>query len=170
MKAVHTERLVFRQYVKCQADRNALISLLTDEDVMKHVGNGVVSEDKADESFKLMFTNAYEKSSFDIWAVFIKENSEYIAHAEIKPRKGTQDWEIIYILKKEHWGKGYATEIAQALIEYGFEERKLSRVIATVDTENKTSVHVLEKIGMSLERTEKDGRGEFLVYSIKKPE
>ena len=170
MKTVYTERLVLRQYIKCEADRDALVSLLTDADVMKNVGEGVDSQEKANEMFNRIFTSVYETSAFDIWSVFTRENSQYVAHAEIKPRKGTNDWEIIYILKKEHWGKGYATEIARALVEYGFEERKLSSVIATVDTENKNSIHVLEKIGMSLDRTERDERGEFHVYSINKSE
>lgn len=170
MRTLHTERLVLRQYIKCEADRDALVSLLTDADVMKNVGEGVESQEKANEMFNRIFSNVYEKSAFDIWAVFTRDNSEYVAHTEIKPRKGTNDWEIVYILKKEHWGKGYATELAKILVEHGFEERKLNRVIATVDTENRTSINVLEKIGMTLDNKEEGKRGEFYVYSINKPE
>jgi len=170
VKTIQTERLVLRQYIKCEADRAEAVSLFTDEKVMKHVGDGVVSKEKANESFNRIFTHAYEKSAFDIWAVFNRRTSEYIGHAEIKPRKSTTAWEIIYILKSGFWGQGYATEIARALIAYGFGERKLKRVIATVDAENNHSIHVLEKVGMTFEKAEQDEQGEFYYYGINKPE
>lgn len=70
------------------------------------------------------------------------------------------------ISSKRRWGKGYATEIARALVRYGFEERKLKRVIATVDDDNKTSIRILEKVGMTLDAKETDEQGEFLIYAI----
>ncbi len=166
MKPLKTERLVFRQYIKCQDDRTALVLLLTDPDVMKYVHEGVVSKESANESFNRIFTHVYEKSAFDIWGVFNRKTNKYVAHAEIKPRKGSTAWEIIYILNTENWGQGYATEIAQALVNYSFEERKLKRVIATVDTENSPSIHVLKKVGMTFEKAEQDELGEFHYYGI----
>jgi RimJ/RimL family protein N-acetyltransferase len=49
------------------------------------------------------------------------------------------------------WGKGYATEIALALIDAAFFELRADRIISTVDVNNKASIHVLEKIGMRWE-------------------
>jgi RimJ/RimL family protein N-acetyltransferase len=169
MKPIHTERLVFRQYVKCSADRNELVSLFTDAEVMKYVDDGVASEEKANESFNRIFTNVYEMSAFDIWCVFTRTGSEYVCHAELKPRKATEDWEIRFILKKEYWENGYATEIANALVEHPFVEKGLKRVIATADTENNELIRVLEKIGMTSESTEKDGHNNVHIFTINKP-
>ncbi len=59
--------------------------------------------------------------------------------------------EIFYKIKPELWGKGFATEIAQTLVNFGFNELKLHKVEAGVATPNHASIKVLEKIGMTRE-------------------
>jgi len=55
------------------------------------------------------------------------------------------------MLSAEQWGKGYATEIASALVDAAFFELRADRVISTVDVNNGASIRVLEKIGMRWE-------------------
>jgi ribosomal-protein-alanine N-acetyltransferase len=59
--------------------------------------------------------------------------------------------EIWYNLMPAIWGNGYGTELARRLIRFGFEDLKLHRIEAGVATENKRSIKVLEKVGMSIE-------------------
>ena len=59
--------------------------------------------------------------------------------------------DIGYELAPEHWGRGYATEAARAILRFGFEQLKLHRISAWCIAENTASAHVLEKIGMQLE-------------------
>lgn len=59
--------------------------------------------------------------------------------------------EIWYNIMPMHWGKGYATEVAKRVIRFGFEMLHLHRIEAGVATENKRSIKVLEKAGMSIE-------------------
>ncbi|MBN1797336.1 MAG: GNAT family N-acetyltransferase [Spirochaetales bacterium] len=59
--------------------------------------------------------------------------------------------EIFYKLHPAHWMRGYATEVAKTLVQFGFEVLKLHRIEAGVATENSRSVRVLEKIGMKRE-------------------
>jgi RimJ/RimL family protein N-acetyltransferase len=56
-----------------------------------------------------------------------------------------------YMLGLADWGKGYATEIARALVEAAFEGLRADRIISTVDVNNRASIRVLEKIGMRWE-------------------
>jgi [ribosomal protein S5]-alanine N-acetyltransferase len=56
-----------------------------------------------------------------------------------------------YMLGTENWGKGYATEIARALVDAAFYDLRADRVISTVDIHNGASIRVLEKIGMRWE-------------------
>jgi ribosomal-protein-alanine N-acetyltransferase len=56
-----------------------------------------------------------------------------------------------YMLGIEAWGKGFATEIAMALIDAAFFDLCADRVISTVDVNNKASIRVLEKTGMRWE-------------------
>ena len=56
-----------------------------------------------------------------------------------------------YKFYPKYWGNGFATEVAKELIKFGFQEYKLHRIEAGVATENKASVRVLEKAGMTCE-------------------
>ncbi len=59
------------------------------------------------------------------------------------------DIELAYRLHKKYWNLGYATELAKALIEYGFDKLALPKIIAMVHPENERSKRVMEKAGMS---------------------
>ena len=166
MKRIETERLIIRPYTA--TDKDDLIRLFTDAEVMKYVGDGVLTEEQAEEWWHKLFNKFYPQG-IDIWAVFSKSDSEYIGHAGIYPRPTKkEDWEFVYFLSRKSWGKGYATEIARAIIEYGFNEIKLPEVFATVDNEHQNSIRVLEKAGLRFLRYEYDDEGSYSVYSIKR--
>ena len=135
---------------------------------MKYVGDGVMTKVQAEAFWQKLFEKLYPQN-FNIWAVFAKEDFAYVGHAGIYPRPThTKDWEFVYFLNRKSWGKGYATEIARRIIEFGFEELNLPEVFATVDDVHSASIHVLEKAGMSFKNYEYDEEGRFSVYSIKK--
>ncbi len=75
--------------------------------------------------------------------------SSYIAIREAQHRQA----EIGYVFDPDHWGQGYATEAAQALLAMGFETLHMHRVYAGVLQANKASVRVLEKLKMRCEAT-----------------
>lgn len=59
--------------------------------------------------------------------------------------------DIGYVLSRDAWGNGYATEAAAALLRFGFDRLGLHKLSATCDPENAGSARVLEKIGMHRE-------------------
>jgi [ribosomal protein S5]-alanine N-acetyltransferase len=59
--------------------------------------------------------------------------------------------EMGYVLARDAWGQGYATEAAAAVLAFGFDKLGLRRIGATCDPDNHGSAHVLEKIGMTCE-------------------
>jgi RimJ/RimL family protein N-acetyltransferase len=68
-------------------------------------------------------------------------------------RKDANDWEadIGYELAPAHWGRGYATEAARAMVRIGFDDLHLHRVSAWCIADNVASARVLEKAGLRLE-------------------
>lgn len=64
--------------------------------------------------------------------------------------------ELGYVLARDQWGHGYATEVARRLIVFGFDELGLRRITATCHPDNFASARVLEKAGMHFERTIRD--------------
>lgn len=167
MKIIETQSLLLKRYI--EENKENLIALLTDESVMKHVDTGVFSVEKAESLWTKLLEDFYPQGKDTIWAIFAKDDSRYVGHAAIRPRPTkTEDWEISYMLKTEDWGKGFATEIAHRLIEYGFDELNLTQVVATIDDDNFGSIKVAEKAGMSFSHYEFDEDGRFSVYSVDK--
>jgi len=72
---------------------------------------------------------------------------------------------VAYMISKRYWGQGLGTEAAQAILDYGFNNLRLDRLICLIDQENQSSIRVAEKIGMSFEKEGEDEKGPFLLYS-----
>jgi len=164
---LETERLLLRIYK--EKEKADFIALSTNEKVMKYVDIGVFTKEKAETLWTKLIEDFYPNGKDTIFAVFAKDDKRYIGHAAIRPRPSKkEEWEISYMLKSEEWGKGFATEIARGLIQFGFEELNLLQVFATIDDENFDSIKVAEKAGMEFLRYEFDDQGRFSVYSVKK--
>lgn len=83
------------------------------------------------------------------YLVTLKETGQVIGI--IDPRIEGPKMEIGYGAARVHWGQGYMTEAAQAIIGWAFQQSSIYRVYATTDTENIASQRVLEKAGMQCE-------------------
>lgn len=81
------------------------------------------------------------------------EEARVIGSCYIAVRDGrSRQAEIGYMLGPAFWGQGFATEAANRLLAFGFDDLKLHRIFASgVVSENAGSVRVLEKIGMRRE-------------------
>lgn len=65
--------------------------------------------------------------------------------------KGTLlETEIGYLLSREHWGYGYATEAAAGCRDWGFSNLEVSRLVSIISVYNKPSIRVAERVGMQL--------------------
>lgn len=92
-------------------------------------------------------------------ALLSKENNQVIGSFAIIPIGNTADMQLGYSLVKEHWGKGYATEITEAGLRYAFEKLGYPSIAAITESANSASQKVLLKCGFCLEAEyEEDGR------------
>ncbi|MBN1183118.1 MAG: GNAT family N-acetyltransferase [Bacteroidales bacterium] len=88
------------------------------------------------------------------WIVRLKDSNEAIGTCGLSlAAERFKMGEIYYSLIPSHWGKGLGTEVAQSLINYGFNSLHLHRIEAGVATDNIRSIKVLEKAGMIREGT-----------------
>ena len=67
------------------------------------------------------------------------------AGARFRPEVG-----LFWALAPRHRGKGYATEAAAAVIEFGFAEMNLARIVATTTYDNEASIAVMRRLGMTI--------------------
>jgi ribosomal-protein-alanine N-acetyltransferase len=164
---LQTERLILRRLQP--ADIPALIDLWCDPDVTQHLG-GPRDKAKLEKLFAQDAKNPFAEQ-YDLWPLFKKSSDQVIGHCGLLEKEvdGTDEIEVIYILKASEWGKGYATEIAKAIIDYAFVKRKLERLIALIEPENAASEHVAVKIGMKLEKEViRPGGAKRKVYTIQR--
>lgn len=82
-------------------------------------------------------------------AVTLSDTGELIGNCGVRQSSAEAiDAEIGYELAPRHWGQGYATEAARAMLAFAFETLRVHRVAAWCVAENTGSVRVLEKLGM----------------------
>jgi RimJ/RimL family protein N-acetyltransferase len=166
MEFPSSPRLIFRLYERTDTDLFA--GLFTDEEVMRFVDSGALSADGAELLWRRLTEEFYPAGKTTIYAVSAADDGRYVGHASIRPRPEFEsDWEIGYILRRCEWGSGFGTEIAQALIGFGFVYLGLEEVFATVDDDHVASARVAVKAGMRFLRHEYDDRGRFSVFSIR---
>jgi ribosomal-protein-alanine N-acetyltransferase len=86
------------------------------------------------------------------FAITFPNDDRVIGNCGIR-RKPENDWEadIGYELAPEYWSRGYATEAALAIVNFGFQTLKLHRISAWCIADNTASARVLEKAGLRLE-------------------
>ncbi|MBM7601667.1 RimJ/RimL family protein N-acetyltransferase [Virgibacillus halotolerans] len=87
------------------------------------------------------------------FAVTMESTKELIGTMTIRVDKLHNKGELAYWIGRPYWGKGYATEAAQLIIDFGFNELNLNRIWAPIMSKNKASCKVMEKVGMSYEGT-----------------
>ena len=107
--------------------------------------------------------NDYKKNGYGRCAVVEKESGKFIGWCGLKLNE--EDFvDIGFRFFQNEWGKGYATESALACLEYGFKHLNLNEIIGRASFENKASIRVLEKIGMTFWKTDDCNGIENSVY------
>jgi RimJ/RimL family protein N-acetyltransferase len=90
----------------------------------------------------------WKEHGFGEWALTHKESGKLLGYAGIQFVQRGPETELFYGLLPEHWRQGFALEAARACLRYGFEQRKLERIVACANPANAASVSILEKLGM----------------------
>lgn len=163
---LETPRLLFRQLA--MDDLDALAALYRDPEVRRYFPEGTLTYDETREELEWIIDVYYGRYGFGLWATIHKETGEFIGRCGLLPWtiEGRAEVEVAYLLAKAYWGQGLATEAAQAIMRYGFEELQLPRLICMMDPENLASQRVAQKMGMVLERRDlRDEHGVSYLYA-----
>lgn len=150
---LQTERVIIRNYE--EKDFDFLKSLLSDKKMMRYIGNGETRNEEQAKQFLNWIYNCYEKNdAYGLKIIVLKETSQPIGHAGLVPQTVdfTEEIEIGYWISPNYWGKGFATEVAKALKNYGEGQLHLHRMISLIQVGNKASQKVAVHIGMEKEK------------------
>lgn len=150
---IETERLILRDFVK--DDWQRVLAYQTDPLYLRYYEwTEKDRTPKAVQEFVGWFLDHQKEKPrlrYQL-AVVLKSSHLLIGNCGIRmdtPKAFQAD--IGYELDPKHWGQGYATEAAHAIVDFGFSTFHLHRVWASCVSDNAGSAHVLEKLGMRLE-------------------
>lgn len=138
---IQTERLILRRY--CPSDLEDLFAILSDPEVVKFEPYKPMTMEEARENL------AWRISTDEMIAIELKENHRMIGNVYLG-RREFDSLEIGYVLNRDEWGKGYALEACEALIQKAFEQ-DIHRIYAECDPKNRASWCLLERLGFRRE-------------------
>lgn len=147
---IKTSRLILRDFKS--SDLNFYIELETNKDCLMYEQEKSYPIDSIRSNFNTILQNQTKQR--DKYSFVIEENENHISVGRIviwKIDESISEWEIGWILHPQYWGKGYASEAAQALINNVFTNHNAHRIQALCHEHNVQSESVMIRIGMKKE-------------------
>lgn len=141
-----TPRLILRPWEL--GDTDALHALWTSPDVRRYLWDDVViSRERAEETVREAIDLA-AREDLGQWLVLDRASGMVAGFCGLIRREPEEAPELLYGLSPEWWGRGLATEAAQAVLDYGFNRLKCARITAATDPPNEASQRVMQRLGM----------------------
>jgi RimJ/RimL family protein N-acetyltransferase len=164
MVELETERLILRMFREDDIERYA--SICADPEVMRYLGDGKTLTRAEAWRQMAMIVGHWQLRGYGIWAVEERKSKDLVGRVGFFNPEGWPGFELGWVLGREYWGKGYASEGARRALDYAFTEMKRDHVISLIHPDNRGSMRVAERIGEQLEgKTEIFGH-EVVVYGI----
>ena len=150
-----TERLILRRLI--QDDFADLYDMLHDSDVM-YAWEHTFNETQVQEWIDCQF-GRYEQTGVGVFVAIEKETSKIVGQFGLvwEDIEGEKVLELVYMLKKDYVGKGFAVEGSKACLDYAFNEMGVDKIYAPIRPENQSSRKVAEKLGFNV-------RGEYIKH------
>ena len=153
MLNLETNRLMFRRYT--MDDLAFVEQLVTNENVMKYIGSGVVKG--RTYAIQLIERMMEQYDNFDDYGLHVllhKETGQRIGHAGLVAQIIDDAFEIElgYWIHSDFWQQGYATEATRSLKQYAEQELELERYVSAIQVGNVASQKVALQNGLKLEK------------------
>jgi RimJ/RimL family protein N-acetyltransferase len=143
---LRSARLELRRFT--QADLPLLIELNADPQVMRWLGGVMTPQQSADLLQTRILSYYDENPGLGVWATVLRDSGACIGFHLLNNIHGESIIQVGYRLFPQHWGRGYATEMSMALLDYGYRRLGLDRIAAIAALENHASQRVLVKSGL----------------------
>lgn len=161
-----TERVIVRPYVFDQDAENFYL-LNSDADVMRYI-RPVKNRVECDAFLKEIIKAYQQNPQIGRWAAFEKSGKNFVGSFAIIPIEGTSDIQLGYALLKQDWGKGFASEMTAAALDYYFRITDADHIYAIAETANLASHQVLLKNGFLPDGIKKEGGKELQRFIYRK--
>ena len=152
MTILETERLILRELQP--DDAPFMLELLNEPSYILNIADrGVRDLDGARRYLEDRWRASYRQHGFGLWVVVERSSGMATGLCGLVRRDGLEDVDIGYAFLPAFWGRGYAIESALGVKAHARDVVGLTRLVAIVVPQNVPSIRVLERLGMSAERT-----------------
>lgn len=141
---VKTPRFIIRNFLP--EEEEMYIKLLLDPEVALYLPQR--NRDQHKQIFKTTLDEYATGNALGKWGIFNITDDDFIGMCLLRYFDESGSVEIGYSLHKKYWGKGIATDMAKALVTYGFNQTNTNEIVAVTALENIGSQRVLQKVGL----------------------
>jgi ribosomal-protein-alanine N-acetyltransferase len=141
---LETERLLLRGFEERDLDEYAAIT--ADPEVMRYMGRGPYDRAGAWRDIAVCLGH-FDLRGYTHWALESRESGELIGRCGPWRPEGWPALEVGWLLGREHWGRGYASEAGRTALDFAWRELGADRVISLVLPGNERSERVAARLG-----------------------
>ncbi|MBM7587336.1 ribosomal-protein-alanine N-acetyltransferase [Bacillus pakistanensis] len=171
IKDLSTKRLMLRKMQV--SDSESLFQIWSNPEVTRFMNINRFTDKKQAKDMILLFDKLSKENTAIRYSIIELESNKIIGSCgfNILDFQNAKT-EIGYEINKHYWGKGYAPEAINCIIEYAFNDLNLNRIEAKVEPENFNSIKVLRKLNFLFEGTMRKverSKGRFIdlnLYSL----
>ena len=141
-----TDRLGLRRFTA--EDVDWLVDLYSDPDVTRYLG-GTKDRGRTEELMRGRILQYYDQHpGLGIWMTVDRASGSAVGFHLLNHIQGESIVQVGFALVKTAWGRGFGTEMASAVLRYGFVNLAMPRIVGMASLGNHASQHVLQKIGL----------------------
>ena len=162
---LRTPRLLLREFES--GDVNFILRLLNSPGWLQFIGDRNVRT--AEDAYDYLANGpqkSYAQNGFGLWGVEDAATGNLIGMCGLIRRNTLEDVDIGFAFLPEYEGKGYAFEIASAVLLFAKMNLQLQRIVAITVPENRRSVRLLEKLGMKFEKMIRMGEEDLMLFAL----
>lgn len=168
MTVFETERLSVRRYTA--DDENDFFLINGDEEIMRYI-RAPKTREECDKFLGEIISNYSGSPEPGRWAAEERSTGKFIGSFVIIPiPEQPEKIQLGYALLKEYWGKGYATELTKAGLNFAFNQLDLNVIYGVTDIPNIASQKVLLKSGFKNLTTFEENGKTLKLFSVDKTE
>ena len=143
---LQTERLILRTWDP-KADADAIFEIWGDAETMKQVDGGVSQSPEQVRRSLCLGNRVQGQRGHCLWAMVLRDTGEVIGDCGFHTLDDRSGLELGYHLNAKFWGRGFATEAADACVKHAFDTLGVQIIHTWTTDENKASLRVLAKLG-----------------------
>lgn len=164
MTLLTTARAKLRRF--SQSDLSPLTEMMTNPKVMQYTGFKTPQTDEKIQESLSKWMNPIDQN-LGVWAAEFIDTSDLFGWFMLTPTLDERTPELGFMLKQDFWNMGLTTEVARALLSHGHHQLQYRRIIARTNPENKPSIHILKKLGMTSFKNQRESSDIIFFESLK---